>query len=1229
MTTFYEIPSLPESLRPNWLESELSFIAPLPRKNYVVNPSFEVDRVGETKPYNWDVGTYTYSTNTLSSSTDIGSVVSENVYSGFNAMRCNFGDDTSISFLYGRTQPILLPLNAKKNSFFSTNQNKTLYRVSGALSFYAYAPIIDAYTAFSLFDQSLGVSRNFVTRVYATVDANGEPNGDFNSQRIIAESTVSIAATQSSFYSEDVEPNYIGRRKNPEWIRYVVPFSTIFDYQKDNFIRFSIATTAPAVGASTNFLFYLDAVQVEFFDDDFPFYTTYLDGDLGKHDPLHPPGYYWEGANQKSISVRTIEAYSGGVLFNFQKDFMINVVNIRGMGLPTPSNNVTPYEYADGQQYVSTGIDSRKISITGYVSGDTALESNRATGILQYLLSKERSGVSNQRRFYYRIPESICNDPGSQYVFFDAVVESIKPDPESNSPRFSLVIELNNINIYYYTNNNVFYNQSALQPNIKFENTYGVKLFRAQGAAATTDVTTKQTSQGSATSLSYFGYENYDLYVNGSILCWCELSNGCILFGGKFTNVSYSINGKKYGVQCNNIGLISTNGVVYPIGAEEYYEGVDSIIYKKYNGVQTKNIDTFDYALNNVTSNTIVRSIIQTDANTIMIGGNFNVAVGRTTECNNIWHVTEINEIGTVIGPNLDIEGGLVSTANDGGVYTLLYVPKNNAVYVGGLFSSSVNTNNGVVKTLTNAAIYYFDRDYKWESMWYGTNGTVTTMTFFQDRYVVAGGLFTAWRSSDSLKPLLTNTKYAAVYDTAKSTANNARLKSLSSVNAITTTASLPASGNAVFDAQVNKMITDNFGNVIIGGRFTTVDMNNDSHLPFQQLSVNRIVRWDGFDRYTLMENGISNTVMSYWGNPTGTISTSTASTAITGVNTNFSEADIGNKLYTTAGVLLGTIASVTSATTANFSANAGATLASQSYLYLKYYMPNLLSPLSYQITQINDICISPYNNDVYAVGSFSNIGNIQQSFGIARWATNRWESLDFELQSASISSVFISKRGYGFISYKKSNNYLVTSNNGRTTTTRYWSLNNISEPNLIVIDNYGLETQPVIELSNPKNNQQECDVISIYNLTNHKSMTFNMKVFVGETITIDFSEPNIQPKSNVRDRIVNSLVGGGTFANFFLSEGKNVIKILGGQRGVGTGEFSRPLEVKIRYHTRQISPYVVVENDIISRDEPLIGWTLNKSKLGLDTVAVQTFSIASNFTLEQTIWSKDSVVKT
>jgi hypothetical protein len=553
---------------------------------------------------------------------------------------------------------------------------------------------------------------------------------------------------------------------------------------------------------------------------------------------------------------------------------------------------------------------------------------------------------------------------------------------------------------------------------------------------------------------------------------------------------------------------------------------------------------------------------VQTTAKTIMIGGCFSSVVGRSSECNNICHLTSINQLGQVQGINIDVEGGLFSSNNNSGVYTLLYTPSLDSIFVGGKFERTINTVNssvGSYRTLKNAAIYRINRDYKWDEMSLGANDTVTTMTFFQNRYVVCGGLFTAWYANNVYVAVWTQTRYAAIYDTAASTANDKRIKTLSSVvvPAPVTPNQLPVL-SAVFDNQVNVMITENSGSVVIGGRFTTVDLNSNVTAALQKLTVNRILRWDGYDRYTLMETGIA------------------------------TSAEIKTGL-----------------------------------------------PVNYTFTEVIDICICPYTDDVYIVGTFTNVGNLTQAMGIARWAKNRWEALDFELQAESINSVFVSKMGYGFLSYKTTNSVTITDNKGKNPKVVNWSLNNLAEPNLIVIENVGMETQPIIELTNPFNNQKECDLLSIYNVTTNKSMTFNMKIFLGETITIDFSEPNIRPRSNIRNRISNSLVGGGTFSNFYLAEGKNIIKVLGGQRDPSGSAFIRSLEVKIRYNARQISPYQLYESDTITRTEEYVGWTLNRSKIGLDTKVLNNLKtdapaydwLANKFKIGVTVWGSTSVI--
>jgi hypothetical protein len=1078
MTDLYQIPSIPESLRPNRTESELSFIAPVERKNYVVNPSFEVDDVGETRPYGWSVGEYSYFTNQILAENSIGSVVSENVYSGFRAMRINL-TDTDTSLVYGVTSPINVPHSMKR--LVGKESGNVFYTIRGALSFYAFAPAISPLSPFSTFNQPAGTEHVIDVDVFANVDFNGNPTGQFNEQDIITSSKIAITVPESSFFSEDIEPNVIGRRKNPEWERHYVYFSVRYVPGTNTFLRFAIKNNTETFDG-ISFLFYLDAVQVEFFDDDLQYPTSYFDGNTGIDDPIASSGYYWTGSPLKSESVRSIDAESGGVLFNFQSDFGFQIVTINGLGLPTPENQINPFEFVDGQQYNGTGIKERVITVVGSITNGTFLQAFRNAGQLQFFLSKQRSGVSRPVRFYFRIPTS-CKTK-SQFVYFNAVVQSVVVEALSETPDVIMTIELNNVDVYFYGDNYAYTVNNALNPIDRLRR-FEIIMFQAQGGSPIKDYNTRIREFDVRVNQSFYEYTSYGLHANGPVLTWCELDNGLILMGGRFTRVTYTINNIPKTIYCNHIAILQTDGRIIPL--RDFDKRFTPQKYNKTNGVSGPGA--------------VVRSIIQTNDGSIMIGGRFNRVVGRGTDCLNIVHINVIDEVGRARGEFRDVEGGLRAEGQIQGVFTLAHDRRQNFVYVGGSFTSAVNTSNSSGSQLRNAAIYSINQQYKWRQLHFGANGVVKTMTL-RGTELFIGGTFTAMRGNSG-NDLLTQTRHACLFDTRPSTSEANRVKSLSQIAVQTISSTIPAR-NSVFNNEVKKILVDSYGQVIIGGLFTEIDYN-DNQLPspdLQTLSVGRIVRWDGFGRFTPMDTGLANNTLG-----------------------------VGYGL------------------------------------------------------RVNDICSSPYNDDVYVVGQFGKVGSIGSAICIARWTKNRWEALDFEMQVQDAQSVFISKRGYGFVSVSTITNA---------------NKNRLYEPFPIVIENVGMQTQCVLELTNPKSNFNECELISIYNVTTNKSMTFNMKIAIGETVRIDLTRSNVQPKSNVRNVVLNSLVGGGTFANFFLTEGVNILKILGGQRFGAS--FTRPLQVAIRYHAKQISPYQIFETERIRNREVGVAFELGRSKLGLDT---------------------------
>lgn len=1094
MTYYYAPPSVPSSLRPNVTESELSFVVPVARRNYIINPSFEIDDIGETQPYGWDVGEYTYATNQMTSFGSVGSVVSENAFNGARAMRIVFSS-TDLQMVYGRTQPILVPIEHKTDQRFV--DGNAVYTVRGALSFYVFAPEIVPASPFSVFNQEAGTSHSVTINVYAN-ELNNVPTGKFNEQTIITTNVTNINVSQSVYFSEDIEPNVIGRRKNPEWKRYVVYFNVDCSEGVDTFLRFSIQNT---VNTGKNFLFYLDAVQCEFFGNEFQKETTYFDGDYGETDILGSDGYYWDGAPKKSTSFRSAMTYSGGILFNFTADFDYNVLSTTGYGIPSPQNTITPFVTVDGQQYVGSNIENRKISINGYLVGDSQLDSIRKSGILQFLLSKSKNGIAAKHRFYYRVATD-CN-VYSDYTYFDAVVEKVNVGAFKDAQTIKIDFEINNLDVYFAGNNYAYTQKRNLLP-VKTLDTYAIIPFQAQGGNPNPEYKTDIRSATTIISQSYFGYQSYSLSANGPVYCWCELSNGSILLGGKFTEVSYTIDSNDPVIQsCLNIAMLRPDGTILPIRDFTFRNNKKK--FNKLNGVTGPNATVF--------------TILQTNDNTIFVGGRFKKVLGRERDCRNIWAIPLLDIEGRVIGNNKDVEGGLVpDSKNAGYVKTMVYYQNSQQIFVGGYFAKALKSTSDGSSQLRNCAIYKINSSDKWSQLHYGATHAVSTMAI-TGAFLLIGGEFDAMYADNNVAAY-TQTRRAAVYALSPSVPSNKRIKSFTQILPMSVkdyTKDISAKNSLIGgNGYINKILkVPGSGSAIVGGWFTKLDMSDNIYPTpsINYMDVSSIFKWDGYSKFTMMGAGAGNS-------------------------------------------------------------------------------PEIARVFPAKI--VNDICHNPHNDDIYVVGEFGRMGNLGQSISVARWTKNRWEALDFEMQVTKAYSVFISKRGYGFISVKSEPKKIGNQN-------KYF------EPAPIIVENVGIETPFVLEITNPITNSVSADIVSIYNASTEKSMSFNMSVGVGETITIDFTKSNVRPTSNFRNRVSNSIVGGGTFANFYLAEGKNVLKILGGLRAPSNGTFVtwKDLEVVVRYQSRQISPYQIFESEPFVMQESFVGWTLGASRLGIDTLVI------------------------
>jgi hypothetical protein len=699
-------------------------------------------------------------------------------------------------------------------------------------------------------------------------------------------------------------------------------------------------------------------------------------------------------------------------------------------------------------------------------------------------------------------------------------VEQIVVEPLSELPEIVFSIELSNPDVYFYGDNYAYQFPTALNPTKKLKR-FDMIMFHAQGGSPIDEYYPRVREFDVIYNESFYGYASYNLHVNGLVHTWCELGNGLIIFGGQFTQVTYTINNIPKIVSCNHIAILQSDGKVIPV--RDSNKRNKPQLYNKTNGA--------------FGTGAVVRAILQTSDGGIIIGGKFERFVGRNYDCKNIVYIDGLNEYGEVFSEFRDVAGGLLATGSEQGVFALEFDRIRQKIYVGGSFTAAVRNRNSEGSQLRNAAIYSIQAAYKWSQMHFGANGTVRTIAArVNSGEILLGGSFTAMYASTGTL-LRLQTQYAAIYNIHPNVPNNKRVYPLCSVNAFTTNTTLPPR-NSVFDKVVNKMKTVN-NEIIIGGEFTRIDYN-DNALPsvvLQTEDVSRIVKWQGFTRFAKMGDGVgTNGIVGY--------------------------------------------------------------------------------PVS-----VLDICANPYNEDVYVVGKFSKAGNINSAYCIARWSKGNWQALNLEMQVEQAKSVFVSKRGYGFVSVST----FAPTSKKNTLYTAY----------PIAIENVGMQNQFVLEITNPKTNRFDADLVSIYNTTTSKSATFNLKIAVGETIKFDFTRPNVRPESNIRNLVINSLVGGGTFANLFFTEGRNVLQIIAGQRQ--GAQLNRPIQVYVRYYAKQISPYQIFEGESVRRNNNLtVGWNLGKSRLGLDTKLLTNlktdfptydWSSYQTWTLDRDLLGEDTII--
>lgn len=131
-----------------------------------------------------------------------------------------------------------------------------------------------------------------------------------------------------------------------------------------------------------------------------------------------------------------------------------------------------------------------------------------------------------------------------------------------------------------------------------------------------------------------------------------------------------------------------------------------------------------------------------------------------------------------------------------------------------------------------------------------------------------------------------------------------------------------------------------------------------------------------------------------------GTITTATNSTTVTGSGTNFVASDVGRKLYTTGYVLIGTIASFTSATSVTLAANALVAVTNASFYiggFSQTTIPTPIEDLIFARTRlyIDEVAAFPIANPTPVVASYLAFSAQLQCSWVPKFTGEGYQGID------------------------------------------------------------------------------------------------------------------------------------------------------------------------------------------------------------------------------------------
>lgn len=179
--------------------------------------------------------------------------------------------------------------------------------------------------------------------------------------------------------------------------------------------------------------------------------TTYFDGSTTgtiNNAQVTSPQYSWQGKAHESVSSRSIGAANGGTPINLQNALDFTIVGVIGGDNPTPNNQMVNFNGIDGASLVDILIPARQLTMVGRISA-TSKESlaRKVSTFLQYF-GRDTTAIRQAKYFIFQYKRG--RELVGQPLYFSGIVVNSANAPVSNDLAYTVSITINMLDPFFY-----------------------------------------------------------------------------------------------------------------------------------------------------------------------------------------------------------------------------------------------------------------------------------------------------------------------------------------------------------------------------------------------------------------------------------------------------------------------------------------------------------------------------------------------------------------------------------------------------------------------------------------------------------------------------------------------------------------------------------------------------------------------------------------------------------